>query len=287
MADLNATTEVAGLIETIGQTTVAIGIVQNATTTISLSVMNATDAVNQEETAEADRTIEGSKAVNNEVVALRETTAQAIEKTATGIALSATMTTLLGERNATSAVRQKPAAVGDDLHAVTTDVHSKTAINAVVTEEETTDVVVKFSTTTTGIVHNATTQTSHSVKNATDVVPLEVVARAEGHAEMIDEVVTDAVVTDDVATGLVETTDVAATEEVATGLVETTDVAAIEEVVTGLVAATETHMTEPKDDLLDVNHAVKIHVPPGGNLENSVNHAAKALDTLTTDPLVI
>ena len=319
MADLNATTEVAGLIETIGQTTVAIGIVQNATTTISLSVMNATDAVNQEETAEADRTIEGSKAVNNEVVALRETTAQAIEKTATGIALSATMTTLLGERNATSAVRQKPAAVGDDLHAVTTDVHSKNAINAVVTEEvatglvettdvavteeETTDVVVKFSTTTTGIVHNATTQTSHSVKNATDVVPLEVVARAEGHAEMIDEVVTDAVVTDEVATGLVETTDVAvteevatglvettdvaATEEVATGLVETTDVAAIEEVVTGLVAATETHMTEPKDDLLDVNHAVKIHVPPGGNLENSVNHAVKALDTLTTDPLVI
>ena len=271
MADLNATTEVAGLIETIGQTTVAIGIVQNATTTISLSVMNATDAVNQEETAEADHTTEGSKAVNNEVVALRETTAQAIEKTATGIALSATMITLLGERNATSAVRQRPAAVGDDLHAVTIDVHSKTAINAVVTEEvatglvettdvavteeETTDVVVKFSTTTTGIVHNATTQTSHSVKNATDVVPLEVVARAEGHAEMIDVVVTD--------------------------------VAATEEVATGLVAATETHMTEPKDDLLDVNHAVKIHVPPGGNLENSVNHAVKALDTLTTDPLVI
>ena len=89
-----------------------------------------------------------------------------------------------------------------------------------------------------------------------------------------------------------ETTDVAATEEVVTGLVETTDVAATEEVATeevatGLVAATETHMTEPKDDLLDVNHAVKIHVPPGGNLENSVNHAVKALDTLTTDPLVI
>ena len=293
VADLNATTEVAGLIETIGQTMVAIGIVQNATTTILLSVMNATDAVNQEETAEADRTTEGSKAVNNEVVALRETTAQAIEKTATGIALSATMTTLLGERNATSAVRQKPAAVGDDHHAVTTDVHSKTAINAVVTEEvatglvETTDVVVKFSTTTTGIVHNASTQTSHSVKNATDVVPLEVVARAEGHAEMID-----AVVTDEVATGLVETTDVAATEEVAIGLVETTDVVVTDVVVTdvaatGLVAATETHMTEPKDDLLDVNHAVKIHVPPGGNLENSVNHAVKALDTLTTDPLVI
>ena len=209
MADLNATTEVAGLIETIGQTMVAIGIVQNATTTISLSVKNAIDAVNQEETAEADRTTEGSKAVNNEVVALRETTAQAIEKTATGIALSATMTTLLGVRNATSAVHQKPAAVGDDLHAVTTDVHSKTAINAVVTEE--------------------------------------------------------------VATGLVETTDV-----------EVTDV-----VATGLVAATETHMTEPKDDLLDVNHAVKIHAPPEGNLENSVNHAVKVLDTLTTDPLAI
>ena len=298
MADLNATTEVAGLIETIGQTMVAIGIVQNATTTISLSVKNAIDAVNQEETAEADRTTEGSKAVNNEVVALRETTAQAIEKTATGIALSATMTTLLGVRNATSAVRQKPAAVGDDLHAVTTDVHSKTAINAVVTEEvatglvettdvavieeETTDVVVKFSTTTTGIAHNATTQTSHSVKNATDVVPLEVVARAEGHAEMID-----AVVTEEVATGLVETTDVAATEEVATGLVETTDVVVTDVVATGLVAATETHMTEPKDDLLDVNHAVKIHAPPEGNLENSVNHAVKVLDTLTTDPLAI
>ena len=96
-------------------------------------------------------------------------------------------------------------------------------------------------------------------------MPPEVVARAEGHAEMIDVVVT---------------------EEVATGLVETTDVAATEEVATGLVAATETHMTEPKDDLLDVNHAVKIHAPPEGNLENSVNHAVKALDTLTTDPLV-
>ena len=319
MADLNATTEVAGLIETIGQTMVAIGIVQNATTTISLSVKNAIDAVNQEETAEADRTTEGSKAVNNEVVALRETTAQAIEKTATGIALSATMTTLLGVRNATSAVRQKPAAVGDDLHAVTTDVHSKTAINAVVTEEvatglvettdvavieeETTDVVVKFSTTTTGIAHNATTQTSHSVKNATDVVPLEVVARAEGHAEMIDAVVTDVPATEEVATGLVGTTDVAATEEVATGLVETTDVVVTDVaatglvettdvvvtdvVATGLVAATETHMTEPKDDLLDVNHAVKIHAPPEGNLENSVNHAVKVLDTLTTDPLAI
>ena len=199
VADLIATTEVAGLIETIGQTMVAIGIVQNATTTISLSVMNATDAVNQEETAEADRTTEGSKAVNNEAVALRETTAQAIEKTATGIALSATMTTLLGERNATSAVRQKPAAVGDDLHAVTTDVHSKTEINAVVTEE--------------------------------------------------------------VATGLVETT-----EE---------------------VAATETHMIEPKDDLLVVNHAVKVHALLKENPENSVNHVVKALDTLTTDPLVI
>ena len=288
VADLIATTEVAGLIETIGQTMVAIGIVQNATTTISLSVMNATDAVNQEETAEADRTTEGSKAVNNEAVALRETTAQAIEKTATGIALSATMTTLLGERNATSAVRQKPAAVGDDLHAVTTDVHSKTEINAVVTEEvatglvettdvvvteeETTDVVVKLSTTMTGIAHNATTQTSHSVKNATDVVPHEVVARAEGHAEMIDVV----------ATGLVETTDVAATEEVATGLVETTDVVATEE-----VAATETHMIEPKDDLLVVNHAVKVHALLKENPENSVNHVVKALDTLTTDPLVI
>ena len=68
VADLNATTEVAGLIETIGRTMAGIGIVQNATTTISLSVMNATDAVNQEETAEADRTTEGSKAVDNEVV---------------------------------------------------------------------------------------------------------------------------------------------------------------------------------------------------------------------------
>jgi hypothetical protein len=80
---------------------------------------------------------------------------------------------------------------------------------------------------------------------------------------------------------------VAATEEVATGLVETTDVEVTDVVATGLVAATETHMTEPKDDLLDVNHAVKIHAPPEGNLENSVNHAVKVLDTLTTDPLAI
>ena len=130
------------------------------------------------------------------------------------------------------------------------------------------------------------------------MVSHEVVARAEGHAEMID-----AVATEEVATGLVETTDVAATEEVATGLVETTDVVATdvvatEEVATGLVettdvvateevAATETHMIEPKDDLLVVNHAVKVHALLKENPENSVNHVVKALDTLTTDPLVI
>ena len=109
---------------------------------------------------------------------------------------------------------------------------------------------------------------------------------------------TDVAATEEVATGLVETTDVVATEEVATGLVETTDVAATEEVATGLVettdvvateevAATETHMIEPKDDLLVVNHAVKVHALLKENPENSVNHVVKALDTLTTDPLVI
>jgi len=266
VADLNATTEVAGLIETIGQTMVAIGIVQNATTTISLSVMNATDAVNQEDMAEAERTAEDSKAANIEVVASRGTTAQAIEKTAIGIALSATMTTLLGEPNATSAVRQKPAVAGDDLHVETTDVLSKIATDVVATEEETTDVVVKFSTTTTGIVHSATTQTLHSVKNATDVAPLEVAARTEGHGE---------------------TTDVVATEEVATDLVVTTDVAVTDVVMTDLVAMTETRMTEHKDDLLDVHHAVKIHAHNKGYPENSVKHAVKVLDTLTTGLLGI
>jgi len=53
------------------------------------------------------------------------------------------------------------------------------------------------------------------------------------------------------------------------------------------VAATETHMIEPKDDLLVVNHAVKVHALLKENPENSVNHVVKALDTLTTDPLVI
>jgi hypothetical protein len=100
-------------------------------------------------------------------------------------------------------------------------------------------------------------------------------------------VVTDVAATEEVATGLVETTDVVVTDVAATGLVETTDVVVTDAVATGLVAATETHMTEPKDDLLDVNHAVKIHAPPEGNLENSVNHAVKVLDTLTTDPLAI
>ena len=266
VADLNATTEVAGLIETIGQTMVAIGIVQNATTTILLSVMNATDAVNQEDMAEAERTAEDSKAANIEVVASRGTTAQAIEKTAIGIALSATMTTLLGEPNATSAVRQKPAVAGDDLHVETTDVLSKIATDVVATEEETTDVVVKFSTTTTGIVHSATTQTLHSVKNATDVAPLEVAARTEGHGE---------------------TTDVVATEEVATDLVVTTDVAVTDVVMTDLVAMTETRMTEHKDDLLDVHHAVKIHAHNKGYPENSEKHAVKVLDTLTTGLLGI
>ena len=209
VADLTATTEVAGLSETIDQTTVAIGIVQNATTTILLSVMNATDAVNQEDMAEAERTAEDSKAANIEVVASRGTTAQAIEKTAIGIALSATMTTLLGEPNATSAVRQKPAVAGDDLHVETTDVLSKIA------------------------------------------------------------------------------TDVVATEEVATDLVVTTDVAVTDVVMTDLVAMTETRMTEHKDDLLDVHHAVKIHAHNKGYPENSVKHAVKVLDTLTTGLLGI
>ena len=282
VADLTATTEVAGLSETIDQTTVAIGIVQNATTTILLSVMNATDAVNQEDMAEAERTAEDSKAANIEVVASRGTTAQAIEKTGIGIALSATMTTLLGEPNATSAVRQKPAVAGDDLHVETTDVLSKIATDVVATEEETTDVVVKFSTTTTGIVHSATTQTLHSVKNATDVAPLEVAARTEGHGET-----TDVVATEEVATDLVVTIDVVATEEVATDLVVTTDVAVTDVVMTDLVAMTETRMTEHKDDLLDVHHAVKIHAHNKGYPENSVKHAVKVLDTLTTGLLGI
>ena len=78
-----------------------------------------------------------------------------------------------------------------------------------------------------------------------------------------------------------------ATEEVATDLVVTTDVAVTDVVMTDLVAMTETRMTEHKDDLLDVHHAVKIHAHNKGYPENSVKHAVKVLDTLTTGLLGI
>jgi hypothetical protein len=131
--DLTETIEADDLSAMIVEITAAIGIAPSVTTTISLSGRNAIDAVNQEETVVADQTTEDSNAEMTDVVATdlvamtdavvteEETTARTTEWTATGIAPSATMTTLHGELNATNVELQR-AAVEDDLLAEMTDV---------------------------------------------------------------------------------------------------------------------------------------------------------------------
>ncbi len=122
--DLTETIEVDDLSAMTVETTAVIGIAPSATTIISLSGMNATDAANQEETVVAGQTTEDSNAETTDVVATdlvamtdvvatqEETTDRIIVWMATGIAPSATTTTLHGELNATSVERQRPVAKG-------------------------------------------------------------------------------------------------------------------------------------------------------------------------------
>ena len=129
--------------ETIVATTAATGNVQSAITTISLSDKNAIAAESREEVIVmvSVQTTEASNAVSNEVDVSSETTVPATVCKATGIARSVTMTTLLGELNATNVVHRS-LEVKDGLHdgmteEVTTDLEA--TIGGAVTEEATTD----------------------------------------------------------------------------------------------------------------------------------------------------
>jgi hypothetical protein len=291
--DLSETIEADDLSAIIVVTTAVIGIAPSATTTISLSDRNATDAVSQEEAAVAVQTTEGSNAVTTDagatdlvamtdaVVTEEETTDPTTEWMATGIAPSATMTTLHGELNATNVEPQRAVAeaglLAEMTDVVATDLVAMTDAGA--TEEGTTDAAERCSTTTTGIALNATTPISHSVRNATDVDCLEAVVNpvlvetigvvATEVAAMIDAAAADLVaMTEEVAM-----TDVVATEEVAM-----TDVVATEEVaMTDVVATEEVAMTDV------VATADRLAV----NLGNSVKLVERDQAMLTTDHLVI
>ena len=154
--DLTETIEADDLSAMTVETTAAIGIAPNATTTISPSGKNAIDVVNQEETVVAAQTIEDSNAETTDVAVTdlvattdvaateEETTDPITEWLATGIAPSATMTTLHGELNATNVEPQRPVAK-DGLLAGTTEEETTdlAAMTDVVATEEvaTTDVV--------------------------------------------------------------------------------------------------------------------------------------------------
>ena len=276
-ADSNAeTNEVEVSTETIAATTAATGNVQSAITTISLSDKNVIAAENREEVIVtlSVQTTEVSNAASNGVEVSSEMTVPATVCKATGIARSVTMTTLLGELNATN-VAHLSLEVKDDLHdgmteEATTDMEETIGVgatDAVVTEEATTvEAAVKYSTTMTGSALSATIQILHSDMNATDVVYREMVANLSLVA-MTDVVATEeAAMTDAVATEEVAMTDAVATEEVAM-----TDVLATGEVAMTDVVATEgVAMT---DDL------------PVVNLVNSERPVVKAQAMLTTDHL--
>jgi hypothetical protein len=302
--DLSETIEADDLSAIIVVTTAVIGIAPSATTTISLSDRNATDAVSQEEAAVAVQTTEGSNAVTTDagatdlvamtdaVVTEEETTDPTTEWMATGIAPSATMTTLHGELNATNVEPQRAVAeaglLAEMTDVVATDLVAMTDAGA--TEEGTTVAAERCSTTTTGIALNATTPISLSVRNATDVDCLEPVVNpvlvetigvvVTEVAAMIDAAAADLVaMTEEVAmTDVVATEEVAMTDVVATEEVAMTDVVATEEVaMTDVVATEEVAMTDV------VATADRLAV----NLGNSVKLVERDQAMLTTDHLVI
>ena len=242
--------------ETIVATTAATGNVQSAITTISLSDKNAIAAENREEVIVMDsvQTTEVSNAASNEVDVSSETTVPATVCKATGIARSVTMTTLLGELNATNVVHRSLEVKDGPPDGMTEE--ATTA--GVVTEEGTTvEAAVKYSTTTTGSALSAIIQISHSDKNAIDVAYLETVV----NPDLVE-------MTDGVATEEVEMTDGVATEEV-----EMTDEVATEEV-------------EMTDGVAMTDEVAMIGDPLAVNLVNSEGPAARALAMLTTGHLV-
>ena len=282
-ADSNAeTNEVEVSTETIAATTAATGNVQSAITTISLSDKNVIAAENREEVIVMDsvQTTEVSNAASNEVDVSSETTVPATVCKATGIARSVTMTTLLGELNATNVVHRS-LEVKDGLHdgmteEVTTDLEATigvvateeaTTVGAVTEEATTVEAVVKYSTTTTGSALSVIIRISHSDKNATDVACLETVVNPD-LVEMIGVVATEGVaMTDEVATEGVEMTGEVATEEVA---------------MTDGVATEEVAMT----DGVATEEVAMIGDPLAVNLVNSERPAARVQAMLTTGHLV-
>jgi len=178
---------VDALSETIVPTMVAIGIAPSATTITSLSEQNATDAVKQKAAvADARTTVDvpmtvDSKAVKIAVDALSETTIPTIVKMAIGTVQNATMITSLGEPNATSAVLQRLAEVREETIVVNEDRSKTEATDETTIEEATTEEDVaeaRCTLTMIGSVQNATTQISHSVKNATGAGILAAAAAA-------------------------------------------------------------------------------------------------------------
>jgi hypothetical protein len=225
------------------------------------------------------------------VVTEEGTTDPITEWMATGIAPSATMTTLHGELNATNVEPQRAVAeaglLAEMTDVVATDLVAMT--DAVATEEGTTDAAERCSTTTTGIALNATTPISHSVRNATDVDCLEAVVNLV-LVETIGVVATEvAAMTVAAAVDLVAMTDVVATEEVATEEVAMTDVVATEEVAMTDVAATEevamTDVVATEEVAMTDVVATADHLAV--NLENSEKLVEKDRAMLTTDHLVI
>ncbi|MEJ6665949.1 MAG: hypothetical protein QNL47_08240 [Euryarchaeota archaeon] len=303
-ADLSETTE------TTVPTTVAIGIVQSATTTTSLSDKNATDAVKQRAAvADAPTTVVApmtvdSKAVKIAVDALSETIVPTIVKMAIGTVRNATMTTSLGEPNATSVEHQRLAEAREEMTAVSED---RSKIGAIEETTTTGEAVVEARCTPImiGSAQNATTQISHSDKNATDAVILVAVAeagdKAVHHDAMTDEVaihveeiheVADKAVHHDATTDEVAIHEAAKDSEVAANEAAIHEAAiheaAIHEVATDEVAIHVEEIHEVATDEVAIHveeiHEVAIHALLAVNLENSVKPAAKKpMVMLTTD----
>jgi len=287
-------TAVGALSETIVPTTVAIGIVQSATTTTSLSDKNATDAVKQRAAvADAPTTVVApttvdSKAVKTAVDALSETIVPTIVKMAIGTVRNATMTTSLGEPSATSVEHQRLAEAREEMIAVSEDPPRIGATEETTTTEEAV-VEARCTPIMIGSAPNATTQISHSDKNATDAVILVAVAEAADkavhhdamtdevaiHVEEIHEVADKAVhhdaMTDEVAIHVEEIHEVA-TDEVAIHAAAIHEVAihaaaihevaihevAIHEVATDEVAIHAEEIHEVATDEVAI-HAEEIH----------------------------
>jgi len=317
-------TAVGALSETIVPTTVAIGIVQSATTTTSLSDKNATDAVKQRAAvADAPTTVVApttvdSKAVKTAVDALSETIVPTIVKMAIGTVRNATMTTSLGEPSATSVEHQRLAEAREEMIAVSEDPPRIGATEETTTTEEAV-VEARCTPIMIGSAPNATTQISHSDKNATDAVILVAVAEAADkavhhdamtdevaiHVEEIHEVADKAVhhdaMTDEVAIHVEEIHEVAihaaAIHEVAIHAAAIHEVATdevaihaeeIHEVATDEVAIHAEDIHEAATDEVAIHaeeiHEVAIHALLAVNLENSVKPAVKKpMVMLTTD----